>query len=347
MPDLNGMIVQNKKPFSLTGRTTYRIRSVAYLGWATLIVIFRRLIGRPIVTTWTLSFEIANTFLRMQNVHSFNLENIKDSREYIDSLVFYSPSLDKVKTENATEAIKGIWFHPPLPVAKKAILYFHGGGYAYFSKSHLGFLAGITQYTNTSIFALDYPLIPENPYPAQLEYALLAYEWLLKDGYTASDLTLMGDSAGGNLCLALLLKLRDMSHAMPSLAVGLCPWTDVGNSGESMNSNESFDWVDKRMAEKWAKWFIGGRSHEEKLISPINADLSGLPPIYIQAGGKEILIDMIKEFYKRGVSQGSDIRLDIWGSMNHDFQAYGESLEEARDALNHIARFLYSRHAAS
>jgi acetyl esterase/lipase len=340
------MEVQNRKPFSLAGQPKYQIRSIVHLAWATGVVSLRRFFQGPRVPGWTLSFEIANTFLRMQNAHSFDLENIVDGREYFDSLVFFAPALEKIKIEAVDTPVEGSWFYPSGPPRNHAILYFHGGGYAYWTRSHLGFLASIAEFTEIPIFALDYPLIPESPYPAQLEYALKAYEWLIEECYPAKDLTIMGDSAGGNLCLALLLKLRDLNLPLPSSVVALSPWTDVGNSGESMTANEPFDWVEKRMAERWAEWYLNGRTHKEQLISPVNGDFRGLPPIYLQAGGKEILIDMIMEFYRRAVHQGADIRLDVWDSMTHDFQAYGEVLAEALEALTRISQFLNSVHAS-
>jgi acetyl esterase/lipase len=95
------------------------------------------------------------------------------------------------------------------------------------------------------------------------------------------------------------------------------------------------------MPDEWSKWFLQGRSPKDPLISPLYADLRGLPPIYVQAGGREILFDMIKEFYNLAVSQGANVKLDVWDSMNHDFQAYGDSLPEAKDALNKISLFIH------
>jgi acetyl esterase/lipase len=331
--------MRNSKPFSLSGRTAYRFRNIAGFTWATVKIPVRRLFKGPQVPGWTLSFEMANYILRAQSLYSFDLKDVRDGREYLDSLVFYSPALDKVKTKIVSDPVKGIWFSPSNAANKKVILYFHGGGYAYFAKLHYGFIANIAKATNIQIFAPDYPLIPEHPYPAQLEYAMRTYKWL-QQGNSPNNIVFMGDSAGGNLCLALLLKLRETGAPMPSVAVALCPWTDAGNSGASMINNESYDWVEKRMADTWAKWFLAGRSHQDPLISPINADLRNLPPIYVQAGGKEILLDMIKDFYNRAISQGINIKMDVWDSMNHDFQAYGEIVPESREALNRISKFI-------
>ena len=335
--------MRNSKPFSLSGPTNYRIRNIDVLTLASIKIPVRRLFRGPQVPGWSLTFEMTNYFLRSQSLYSFDMPNIKDSREYQDALVFYSPALASVKTENVTDPVKGTWFSPETAENNKIILYFHGGGYAYFAKTHYGFIANITRAAKLRIFAPDYPLIPENPYPAQLDYALKSYQWLLEQGNSAENIIFMGDSAGGNLCLTLPLKLRASRIPLPSSIVALCPWTDVGNSGASMSVNEPFDWVEKRMPETWAKWFLSGRDYHDPLISPIYTDLRNLPPIYIQAGGKEILFDMIKAFYDCGIAQGVNIKMDVWPSMNHDFQAYGETVRESGEALRKIAEFIHQK----
>jgi acetyl esterase/lipase len=332
--------MRNSKPFSLSGRINYRIRNIAALTCASIKIPVRRLFRGPQVPGWSLKVEMTNYFLRSQSLYSFNMPNIKASREYQDALVFYSPALASVETENVAGQVTGTWFSSGSPADKKIILYFRGGAYVYFAKTHNGFIANITRAAKLRIFAPDYPLIPENPYPAQLYYALKSYQWLLEQGNSPENIIFMGDSAGGNLSLTLPLKLRASGIPLPSSVVALCPWTDVGNSGASMSKNEPFDWVEKRMPETWSKWFLSGRDYHDPLISPIYADLRNLPPIYIQAGGKEILFDMIKAFYDRGVAQGVNIKMDIWESMNHDFQAYGETVRESSEALQKIAEFV-------
>lgn len=332
--------MQNSKPFSLSGPAAYQLRNIAGLIWASVKIPVRRIFRGPRVQGWSLTFEMTNDFLRAQSLYSFDMPTAAESREFQDALVFYSPALAEIKTENAAEPVRGTWFYPSAPVNDKIILYFHGGGYAYFAKTHYGFIANIAKATNIRVFAPDYPLIPEHPYPAQLEYAMRTYKWLLQQGNSPNNIVVMGDSAGGNLCLALLLKIREAGTPMPAAAVALCPWTDVGNSGASMTNNEPYDWVEKRMAETWAKWFLAGRSHQDPLISPINADLRNLPPIYLQAGGKEILFDMIKAFDDLGVAQGINIKMDVWDTMNHDFQAYGDIIPESKEALSRISKFV-------
>jgi acetyl esterase/lipase len=150
-----------------------------------------------------------------------------------------------------------------------------------------------------------------------------------------------GDSAGGNLALALLVALRDAQTPLPALAICISPWTDLANSGESMANNQIYDWPQKRMPEKWAEWLCNGDNPQNPLISPIHADLHGLPHIFIQAGETEILFDMIRQFADSAKRQGADVVLEVWENMNHDFQAYGDSVPQSHAALSHIGRVVH------
>jgi acetyl esterase/lipase len=270
----------------------------------------------------------------------YRLPDIEDGRELIDALVVQVPSLQKVRTEPISSPVKGDWFHPQPMRTDRMILYCHGA-YAFYAGAEKGLIADLAVATKLSVFAVDYRLTPENPFPAQLEDALAAYDWLLEFGYAGSDITVMGTSAGGNLCLALILKLRDSGRPSPSLAVAISPWTDIGNSGDSIDKNEAYDILDRSMIEPGAAWFCGGSDPRYPLISPLHANLRGLPPIYLQAGGKEIFIDMIRSFCESAQAQGADIEMDVWESMNHVFQAHGDQLPEAQEAMRQIVAVIH------
>lgn len=219
------------------------------------------------------------------------------------------------------------------------MLYLHGGGYAYYSMTHQNLIACVTLAASTRTFALDYRLTPEHPFPAQIEDAMAAYRWLLETGVEPGKLLLAGDSAGGNLTLALLQSIREAGLPQPAGAVCICPWTDISNPGISMVENSKYDWVIKEMPEKWTKWFHPETETKNPIISPVHADLKGLAPIYIQAGTAEILYSMICDFFAAAQSQGADVKLDTWQNMTHDFQAYGDLIEESKEALYRIGEF--------
>jgi acetyl esterase/lipase len=152
-----------------------------------------------------------------------------------------------------------------------------------------------------------------------------------------------GDSAGGNLVLSLLVALKAAADPMPSGAVCIAPWTDMGNSGKSMRDNELYDLIDMRSAELWSGWYCGGANPRDPRISPDPAGMAGMPPVYIQIGSADILIDQVKEFCSRATEAGADVKLDVWEGMPHDFQGYGEDMPESREALKKIGRFVKER----
>ncbi len=326
----------NQQPFELSGRWQYRLRSVLILCWSMLYITLRRLFRGPRLPNWSWALEASTYFLKAQSAFAFYMPNIVDGREYEDSLTFSSPAVAQIKVESVNLPVKGHWYQPKAAAGHVTVLYLHGGGYAYYSKAHQNLIALVTLAAESRTFALDYRLIPEHPFPAQLQDAQAAYRWLLETGVAPEHLVIAGDSAGGNLTLALLLALRDAQLPLPALAICLAPWTDVSNPGDSMTTNASFDWVDKRMPAQWADWFCEDTTVSNPLVSPIHAGLSGLPPIYIQSGSAEILNDMICTFADHAAKQGAQVELEIWPNMTHDFQAFGEITPESKEALLRI-----------
>jgi epsilon-lactone hydrolase len=318
-------------------KLTYRVRSILLFLWTIIAVTTHRLFRGPRLSEWTWTFEIATSFLQRQERIAFKMPNIVDQREYTDAFVFASSALSCVQVDAVEEAdVKGRWFVPRADVGQHTLLYLHGGGYAFSARAHDNLIALVTLAARARTFALDYRLTPEHPFPAQLEDAQTAYKWLLNTGVAHEHLVVAGDSAGGNLTLALLLALRDAQRPLPALAICLCPWTDMDVSYESLSANERYDWVERRMVIQWREWFWQGADTRSLLLSPLHADLRGLPPIYIQAGEVEILIDMIRAFERRAQEQGAPVSLDVWKQMNHDFQAYGATMRQSREALQRI-----------
>ncbi|MFV2044412.1 MAG: alpha/beta hydrolase [Anaerolineales bacterium] len=322
--------------FKLSGSLRVRFQAVLILIGSGLYVTLRRVLRGPLLPSWSLVFEASSHFQKGIYKAVYRYPDVWDGRELLDALVVEVPSLEKVRIEPVSSPIRGAWFRPESMKSDRVILYCHGA-YAFYARAEQGLIADLAVVTGLPVFAIDYRLTPENPFPAQLMDAVASYDWLRKLGYRETDIIVMGTSAGGNLCLSLLLELRDSKRPLPRLAVCISPWTDVSNSGESIDKNESFDILDRSMIELGAKWLIGGNSPQDTRISPINADLRSLPPIYLQAGGREIFIDMIRSFHAKAEAQGVDIDLEVWESMNHVFQAYGDRLPEAKEAMRRIA----------
>ena len=327
-------------PFELSGRWRYRLQSLSKLYGSMFTVAIRRLLRGPRFPNWSWALELSIHFMKAHAAAAFDMPNISDGREYEDAFVFGSAAVAQVNIEPVTGPIKGHWYQPISTTGSVSILYLHGGGYTYYSKAHQNLIALVTLAAEARTFALDYRLIPEHPFPAQLEDALAAYRWLLETGVSAERLVVMGDSAGGNLAISLMLALREAALPLPALTIGLCPWMDLSNSGDSMTANEDFDWIEKRMPIRWAEWFCQGTNAANPQVSPIHADLKGLPPMYLQAGSAEILIDMIRAFADRAAGQGANVRLDVWLNMPHDFQAFGSMVPESKESLQRIAEVI-------
>jgi acetyl esterase/lipase len=284
-----------------------------------------------------LGFEAANIFSRYQMRRALSMESVAEARQLIDSIRFNSPRPERLGIHDSTmSSVKGVWLEPDSRKDDRTILYFHGGGYAFFAKAHINMIGHIACAAKARTFALDYKLAPEHSYPAQLEDAYAAYKALLDSKWEPRNLILAGDSAGGHLVLSLVDRLRQSNTALPTLAVCLCPWTEVGGSTSALYDNDHYDWVQGAQTQQFARWLIGSASIDAQSISPMDFDVTGFPPLYVQAGGCEALFDMIVRFAQRVADAGGEITLDVWPEMTHDFQAYGEFLQESKQALARI-----------
>ena len=167
--------VSNAKPFALNGKLHYRMMSIGVLYWCTIVVSLRRAFRGPLIPGWSWAFEVATHFLRRQTAKAFDMADPNDGREYEDSLVFHSPALEQVIIEPVSSPVKGHWFRTKKQSHDVTLLYLHGGGYAYYSAAHHNLISLVTLAAGSQTFTLDYRLIPEHPFPAQLEDARNAY----------------------------------------------------------------------------------------------------------------------------------------------------------------------------
>lgn len=323
----------------LQGRLPHKIRSLSNLMGISCKVLSRRAIGKPLVREWPAMFEMATLFWRAQFNRAFSLKDINEARAYFDSV--YSlpdspPEVDVIPSSAGEPA--GDWYVPRRGKGKATLLYFHGGGYTYYAKVSRLFIAQLADWLGLRIFAPDYRLTPEHPHPAQQEDGLAAYRFLLAQGIAPERLIVGGDSAGGHLALMTLVRLREAGLAQPALAIALSPWTDTGIRGASQFGNDVYDMVQGYMTVQFSVWLKGGQAYGDRELSPIYQNLQGLAPIYLQAGGKEILVDMIRDFAHTLVGQGGRVRLDVWEHMTHEFHAYGDLIPESAQALEQMRR---------
>jgi epsilon-lactone hydrolase len=289
---------------------------------------------------WNWFAELATQVLKRHVAVAFQMPNVKEARRYLDSIIFTSPVSEVDVSQVVHKEFRGSWFAGKNVETRVTLLYFHGGGYCFYPKEYSNFIALITLAAKSRTFALDYRLSPEHRFPAQLEDALNAYRWLLENVTHPENLVLAGDSAGGNLALALLLAARDAKVPLPALAVALSPATDFEGLRASMAGSRGFDWIDKEMLKRWSDWFCDSAQRRNPLVSPVWADLRGLPPIYIQAGRAEILYDSIQGFADCARKQGADVVLETWENMNHDFQIFGPHVPQSAEALRRLGEVI-------
>lgn len=327
------------------GPAKYRAKSASIVAQCIADVTARRAVKGPRSPGWNWHFEVGTAILKRQLLVAFNMADVNDSRRFLDSVVVTSPALRQVEiTPNVhVGVVQGSWFVPKYTPQAVTMLYLHGGGYSFNPKAYADLIAAVTVAANARTFALDYRLSPEYRFPAQLEDVLHAYRWLLEIGTDPGNLVIAGDSAGGNLTLALLLSLRDASLPLPALAIALSPATDFEADLPAIVANEEFDWISPRMLLKWRDWYCDPAERTNPLVSPIYADLSGLPPVYIQAGRAGILYDSIQAFADYARQQHADVTLESWAEMNHVFQAFGHDVPQSAEALQRIGEVIEMR----
>ena len=221
------------------------------------------------------------------------------------------------------------------------ILYIHGGAYALGSINvHREFIVRLVQATKIRCLAINYRLAPEHPFPAALEDATTIYGWLLNQGVDASQIIIAGDSAGGGLALGTMVTLRDNGEQLPSWAVCISPWTDLALTGASIQSKAKVDPIlDLASLQMYARYYAGENELTSPLISPLYANLKGLPPLLIQVGTDEILLDDSTRFAEKARDAGVNVTLKIWDEMFHVFQLI-PFLPETKKMVDSIAEFV-------
>lgn len=234
------------------------------------------------------------------------------------------------------------WVYADSSQQNKVIIYFHGGGYNWGScNTHRELAARLSLASNARVLLVDYRLAPEHPFPAALDDAISGYKWLLAQGFTANDIVMAGDSAGGGLTLATAVSLRDQTIALPSALLCLSPWADLEMSSDTMNSKASVDpMLSEASLAVWAKHYIAADQGNNPLISPIHANFHGLPPLLIQAGEDEVLLGDALLVAERAKAAGVDVTLDVWPHMWHVWQAMALIVPEARQAISQLGTFV-------
>lgn len=224
----------------------------------------------------------------------------------------------------------------------RVVLYFHGGGYVMGSvATHRGLTAGISRAAGAHVLSVDYRLAPEHPYPAAVEDGVAAYRFLREQGVAPGQLALAGDSAGGGLTIATLLALREAGEPLPACGVCISPWVDLTQGGESMETKADEDpLVGREVLQQMADAYVADGDPRAPTASPCFADLAGLPPLLIQVGTAETLLDDARSLADRAKTSGVDVVLEEWDQMIHVWHAFALLLPEAKQAIDRIGQYL-------
>jgi epsilon-lactone hydrolase len=222
------------------------------------------------------------------------------------------------------------------------MLYLHGGCYGTGSvETHRDLMTRLSIAASTRVLGLNYRLAPAHPFPAAVEDACAAYRWLLERGIAPARIAIAGDSAGAGLALAMAIVIRDEGLLLPAAVVGISPWVDLALTGASMDGNAGEDpLVSREMLLTWAKLYLGGRDARAPLASPLYADLRGIPPMLIQVGAAEVLLDDSKRLAERASAAGVNTTLEVWPEMIHVWHSFAAILPEGREAIERIGKFV-------
>jgi epsilon-lactone hydrolase len=237
------------------------------------------------------------------------------------------------------------WVAAPGVDPERAVLYLHGGGYAIGSiNTHRRLAYDISAASSARVLLIDYRLAPEHPFPAAVDDAATAWRWLLQQGFTPDRLAIAGDSAGGGLTIATLVNLRDQKLGLPACAVAISPWIDLEGKGDSLTTRASQDPMVQKAGLLWmAGLYLDGKDPRTPLAAPLHADLKGLPPVLVQVGTAETLLNDATRLAEKLYRAGGDVRLAVWPDMLHVFPFFAPILSEGRDGCREIGHFIRDR----
>lgn len=293
----------------------------------------------PLYPGWSFSFEMFTRILalRARSLDPLSLPERRRRQEKDGDREAKRMRRAVERREATVGGVPGEWFVPAGQSPTRTILYLHGGAFMEgSSRTHAEFIMRLAQDGAARIFAPNYRLAPEHPFPAQLEDARAVYRALLADGVRPADLIVAGDSAGGTLTVVLLVSLRDAGEPLPSRAALLSPWTDLPDRSGSLQENARRDWAAPEDFDRWVRQYVGQGDPKNPLISPAYADLRGLPPLRLEVGTAEMLLDQVRAFAARAREAGVPLDYRENEGMVHNcylFAAYFPDCKRALDGL--------------
>lgn len=271
-----------------------------------------------------------------------------EMRARFDKLATFLPTPGDVRVETVDAAgVPAEWVSAPGADERRTIFYLHGGGYVIGSPAtHRTLAYNLSKAAQARVLLVDYRLAPEHPFPAAVDDAVTAWQWLLEQGADVKRTAIAGDSAGGGLTVATLVALRDRGLALPVCAVPISPWVDLEGLGETMTTLHDADPMVKQPGlGRMATFYLDGANPRDPLAAPLYADLKGLPPLLIQVGTRETLLDDARRLQRKALADGVTSTLEEAGGMIHVWHLFAPMLSEGREAIERAGRFIRT-HAA-
>lgn len=301
-----------------------------------------RLMASPSWRSRLFSFILKRKFKPMMVPDKLDLDRLRAQLERQSQSKKIVKHVAVEKVDNAT--VKGEWQLPEGAPKDACILYLHGGGYSFCSPAtHRAMTAAVAKQSGFKLFSLDYRLSPEHPFPAPVDDAVACYRWLVSQGVDANKIVLGGDSAGGGLCLALMLKLKQLGETLPAAAMLLSPWTDLAATGASNVDNESSCAMFYTASiQTGADIYLDGAETTDPLASPLYGDLAGLPPLWVCVSDDEVLRDDSLRLVDKARAAGCSVELQRWAGQPHVWPTFYPYLPEAKASVKDMAGFAAS-----
>jgi acetyl esterase/lipase len=268
---------------------------------------------------------------------------VEDMRAGIEAFIGVVPLPEDVTFEPIdVDGVPAEWVAAPNAAADKALLYLHGGGYAIGSiRTHRNLAANVSRATGTRVLLIDYRLAPEHPHPAAVDDAVTAWRWLLAQGLAPERMAISGDSAGGGLTVATLVALRDAGAPLPACAVPISPWVELEAVSESWTTRAEADpMVGIDGLKLMADWYLNGQDARTPLAAPLHAELRGLPPMLVQVGDAEVLLDDSTRLVDKARAAGVDATCEVIPEGIHVLHAFAPLVPEANDAIDRLGEFV-------
>ncbi len=307
----------------------------------------RRKVKGPLRPSWDPTFETVAELFHQGSRRIIRLP-IEAQRRSTSAVVLGLPSSPLYKETVFEKVVAGgvpaEWFRREDAALGPVILYLHGGGYGLGSiDTHRDLVARICRAAAGSALSLEYRLAPEHRFPAQVEDATNAYRWLLQQDVPPRRIVIAGDSAGGGLTLSTLVSLRDSGLPAPAAAVCLSPWVDLEALGTTVDENDRYDYISRRALVQYRKRFVDDGDVRHPLAAPLYADLRGLPPVLIQVGSAETLLDDSLRMADRLRNARVDVTLRVWEDMIHVWQLFAFMIPQGAAAIDEIGSYVRER----